>query len=78
MSFTMVENKDSASKIENIIESGDPPKLCQNKKCCAQYILFAEKDNQKVLLPLKKVDIKSELRGATAISTIELTYVNPH
>ena len=29
-------------------------------------------------MPLKKVDIKSELRGATAISTIELTYVNPH
>ena len=31
-----------------------------------------------MLLPLKKVDIKSELRGATAMSCIELTYVNPH
>lgn len=30
------------------------------------------------MVPLKKVDIKSELRGPIAVSSIELTYVNPH
>ena len=29
-------------------------------------------------MPLKKVDVKSELRGATAITNVELTYQNPH
>ena len=30
-----------------------------------------------MLIPLKRVDIKSELRGATAITNVELTYHNP-
>ena len=39
--------------------------------------MFAEQDHQRrSLLPLRKVDIKSELRGPTAISNIELTYQN--
>ena len=55
------------------------PKLCQNKKCCGKFIFYAEKeDKSKVLLPLKKVDVKSELRGATAITNVELTYQNPN
>ena len=29
-------------------------------------------------MPLQKVDIKSELRGATAITNVELTYANPN
>ena len=58
--------------------SKDLPKLCQNKKCCGKYLFFAEKDDKKVLLPLSKVDIKSELRGATAITNVELTYANPN
>ena len=28
-------------------------------------------------MPLTKIDIKSELRGATAITNVELTYRNP-
>ena len=30
------------------------------------------------MLPLNKVDIKSEQRGATASTIIELTYTNPN
>ena len=30
------------------------------------------------MIPLKKVDIKSELRGPTAVSNIELTYINSY
>ena len=31
-----------------------------------------------MLLPLNKVDIKSMLRGATAFTNVELTYLNPN
>ena len=34
------------------------------------------KEDSKIMLPLKKVDIKSEIRGPTAITNVELTYVN--
>lgn len=77
----MVEayNSEATEAVANtsaeILKSNDLPKLSQNR--IKEYILFAEKDDQKVLLPLKKVDIKSELHGATAVSTIELTYINP-
>lgn len=54
------------------------PKLCQNQKCCGKYLFFAEQGQQKYLLPLKKVDVKSELRGSTAVTNVELTYLNPH
>ena len=55
------------------------PKLCSNKKCCGKYLFYAEmgEDKKKVLLPLTKVDVKSELRGSTAITNVELTYINP-
>ena len=42
-----------------------------------KYLFYAEKDDEKVLLPLKSIDIKSELRGANAITNVELTYINP-
>ena len=29
------------------------------------------------MLPLRKVDVNSELRGATASTTVELVYANP-
>ena len=58
--------------------SRDLPKLCQNHKCCGKYMLFAEVGHQQVLMPLSKVEIKSELRGATAITNVELTYANPN
>ena len=60
------------------------PKLCKNFKCCGgKYLFYAEKEmgegqpKDKFLLPLSMVDIKSELRGATAFTNVELTYVNP-
>lgn len=31
-----------------------------------------------MLLPLKKVDVKSEIRGSFAVTNVELRYVNPH
>ena len=31
-----------------------------------------------MLLPLTKVEVKSELHGATAITNVELTYLNPN
>ena len=48
-----------------------------NKYC--KYALFAEQgeDKQKVLLPLTRVDVKGEIRGAMVTQLIELTYVNP-
>ena len=33
--------------------------------------------DETLLLPLKKVGIKSELRGAFATTSVELIYVNP-
>ena len=46
-----------------------------NRHC--KYALYSELDKQKVLLPLTKVDVKSEIRGAMVTQNIELTYVNP-
>ena len=48
-----------------------------NKYC--KYALFAEQgeDKKKVLLPLTRVDVKGEIRGAMVTQNIELTYVNP-
>ena len=31
-----------------------------------------------MLIPLNRVDVESELRGATALTNVELTYVNPY
>ena len=36
-----------------------------------------DKPKQKLLVPLTKVEIKSELRCATAVTNFELTYRNP-
>lgn len=57
-----------------------PPKLCKNRKCCGKYVFFAKKadSEEKELLPLKKVDVKSEIRGSFAVTNVELRYVNPH
>ena len=52
-------------------------KLCKNKKCCGKYLFFAKKEGEKVLLPLKRVAVKSRIHGATAVTNVELTYVNP-
>ena len=43
----------------------------------SQYQLYAIKGNKKVLLPLRSVNVRTELRGATAITSVELTYYNP-
>ena len=40
-------------------------------------MLYGEKDGEKVLVPLQAVQVKSELRGPTAITDVELTYFNP-
>ena len=58
--------------------SKELPKLCTNKKCCGKYLFYAEKEDKKILLPLTKVSIKSELRGAMATNAVELTYLNPY
>ena len=55
-------------------KSKEAPKLCKNSKCCGKYLFYAEKDGEKQLIPLKNVDIKAELRGATAVTHVELTY----
>ena len=53
------------------------PKLCKNAKCCGQYTLASLLDDEKILLPLTKAEIRSELRGAHATTNVELTYQNP-
>ena len=62
------------------VESKAAPQLCKNKKCCGKYVFFAKKANseEKELLPLKKVDIKTEIRGSFAVINVELRYVNPY
>ena len=50
---------------------------CKNSKCCGKYLLYANQGEQKVLLPLTKAKIKTELRGALAVTSVELSYVNP-
>ena len=42
-----------------------------------KYAMYGEVKKAKVLLPLTKVDIKSEIRGAMVTQQIELTYTNP-
>ena len=51
------------------------PKLGKNTKFC----LFAQEEgkDERNLVPLKKVSVKAELRGPTAVTSVELTYVNP-
>ena len=43
----------------------------------SQYQLYAMKGSKKVLLPLRSVSVRTELRGATADTSVELTYYNP-
>ena len=43
----------------------------------SQYQLYAIKGDKKVLLPLRTVNVRTELRGATANTFVELTYYNP-
>ena len=45
-------------------EPQDLPKPCNNRKCCGRYMFYAEIDSERVILPLTKVDVKTELRGA--------------
>ena len=68
--------QESWEEIKEIFSLVELPKLSQGQ--LKPFIFFAEKDDQKVLIPLKKVDIKSELRGAIVVSSIELTYYNPN
>ena len=54
------------------------PKLDQvNRNRCLRYGMYSQLQDERVLLPLTKVAIRSELFGAFATSTFELTYVNP-
>ena len=41
-----------------------------------EYVLCAERGDEKIFLPLRSVNIKSEIRAATVMSTIELKYFN--
>ena len=52
------------------------PKFSTNPKN-GRYTLFSEKDGEKVLVPLSKVDVKTEIRGAIATMNAELVYTNP-
>lgn len=52
------------------------PKLCKNSKCCGRFNLYSEIDGKKVLVPLKKAEIKIQIEGAIAMVEINLTYVN--
>ena len=71
----MVEDDESAVKfIESMPEM---PRLCKNPKCCAKFAFYAKNGEDKWLLPLRKVHIESELRGAFSSTAVELTYVNP-
>ena len=53
------------------------PVPCKNNKCCGKYLFYAEKNDQRILMPLTKVDISTEIRGARAVTNVELSYVNP-
>ena len=52
------------------------PQMREGNRHC-KYALYAKKEEQTVLLPLTKVDVKSEIRGSMVTQNIELTYVNP-
>ena len=52
-------------------------KLCANRRCCGSFAFYATNGDDKLLMPLKKVDVKSELCGGLAVTNVELTYVNP-
>ena len=51
-------------------------KLSNNKRFDGKFQLIADLDNEKILVPLKKVSISCECRGPTAATNVELTYVN--
>ena len=55
------------------------PGFCKNPRCCGRYTFYAENEGgEKILMPLSKVEVKTELRGALATTTVELNYINPH
>ena len=52
------------------------PKFSTNPKN-GRYTLFSDKNGEKVLVPLSKVAVKTEIRGAIATMNAELEYTNP-
>jgi len=59
------------------VDLPEMPKLCANRRCCGSFAFYATNGDDKLLLPLKKIDVKSELCGGLAVTSVELTYVNP-
>ena len=77
----MVEQRIEKADRESSIDGGVKqklPKFCKNAKCCGQFNLYSEIDGHKVLVPLKKAEIKCKIEGAIAMVNIDLTYVNFH
>ena len=70
-----VVNKEKDTSVPQIKDQMLVP--CKNSKCCGKYLFYANQGDQKVLLPLTKAKIKTELRGALAVTCVELSYVNP-
>ena len=54
------------------------PIVGPNDKCIYSLVGMDNAQGSDVLLPLKKVEIKGELRGALATTCVEMTYLNPH
>ncbi len=52
------------------------PNVC-SKECCAGNKLVAKLEGKEILVPLKSVMIKSELRGCLSTTVYELGYINP-
>ena len=67
----------SASALPNMPRLPKPGQANRNRCILGRYGMYSQLQDERVLLPLTKVAIRSELFGAFATSTFELTYVNP-
>ena len=67
----MVEQIQTASS-----SGAELPQMREGNRHC-KYALYANQYIHTFLMPLTKVDVKSEIRGAIVTQNIELTYVNP-
>ena len=81
----MLTGKESKQQEEAKVVKGVPKLTEEQEMLWSKSLFYAEErgtgehsqPKQKLLVPLTKIEIKSELRCATALTNFELTYRNP-
>ena len=64
-------------KMDKVLEEIQQVPLVCKENCCTIHKMTASIGDKQILVPLKAVMIKSELRGCLSTTVFELSYVNP-